>query len=70
MLRAEGRPAVQLYAERGYWGGPGVFYLRIPPRQLERMEVGTSYTLTAKETPEHGTNWEIADGVTLVRRKS
>ncbi|MCZ6573951.1 MAG: hypothetical protein O7C98_12405, partial [Planctomycetota bacterium] len=36
VLTAEGRPAVQLRAERGYWGAAGVFYLRIPPEELKR----------------------------------
>ena len=68
VLRAEGRPSVHLSAERGYWGAAGVFYLRIPPKQLERMIVGVPYALAAKESGG-GTNWDIADGVTLVRRK-
>jgi len=69
VLRAAGKPDVRADAERGYWSGPAVFYLRIKPQQLQQMAEGVPYSLIALNRDEKY-RWIVDEGVTLTRSKS
>jgi hypothetical protein len=68
VLRAKGRKDVHALATRGYWAGPGVFYLRIEPAELKRMALGVPYALVAKNG-HADYQWAVSEEATLTRRK-
>jgi len=65
VLRCEGHADVVAHAERGYWGS-GLFYLRIPPEELARMEEGVAYALVPRNGVP-GYAWNVREGVALTR---
>jgi len=64
VLSAQGNPDIVAKAERGYWGS-GWFYLRIDPKQVQRMKRGVPYTLVPRNGRD-GFDWH-AGRVTLSR---
>jgi len=70
VLRAEGRADVPARAARGYWvdeaKGVREFYLRVEPRDFDRMVEGVPYRLHARNGVE-GFRWEVREGVVVVR---
>jgi len=73
VLRAEGHPEIPARATRGYWTDVAHsvkdFYLRIEPRDFERMKRGVSYELVAVADGGDGYRWKVAPGVGIVREE-
>jgi hypothetical protein len=73
VLKAKGKPDIPIRADRGYWAKPeeGLrhFYLRIEPKDFERMAVNVPYALKAVGKKDQTHRWAVKKGVTLTRRK-
>jgi len=64
LLKADGHPDVNAYAERGCWSKE--FYVRIPKREYIKMAEGIPYTvLPVNSNPKY--QWKVALGVTICK---
>jgi hypothetical protein len=64
VLKAEGHPDVQAFAERGCWSQE--FYIRIPKKEYIKMVPGIPYTIhPVNSNPKY--QWKVAPGVTICK---
>jgi hypothetical protein len=69
VLKAEGKPEVQVNAERGFWINSGKdhreFYLRVSPAEMKKLKKGVSYRLMPRNNADTA-RWTIASSVTVL----
>lgn len=62
LLKSQGHPDVQAYAERGYWNQE--FYIRVPEKECIKMKTDIPYTVHAvNSNPKY--QWKVRQGVTI-----